>query len=132
MRTENDCQDTILVRLSALPEMLDELDSLTARLSSSALSSLPKGSLNSKTVSEDPACDVVVDFSNVDIITTPVIARLMALRKLLVDCGRRLVLHSAAQQIKGVFTTTGLDQIFEFADDKPAALAHVRRSHSRG
>ncbi len=113
MRTESYLQKTIVVHLSNLPVMLDELGSVT------------------KTVSEGTDCDVVVDFSGVDIITTPAIARLITLRKLLVDCGRRLVLHSAAQQIRGVFATTGLDQIFEFADDKDAALARVQHGHSK-
>jgi len=93
--------------------MLDELDNVA------------------KTIREGTACDVIVDFSNVDIITTPAIARLISLRKLLVNCAHHLVLHSIPQQIKGIFATTGLDQIFEFADDKPAALACVQHPHSR-
>ena len=108
MRAESNLQETIVVHLSNLPVMLDELGSVT------------------KTVSEEAGCDVIVDLSGVNMITTPAIARLITLRRLLANRGRRLVLLSATQQIRGVFATTGLDQIFEFADDTDAALARVR------
>lgn len=114
MRAESNLQETVVVHLSNLPAMLDELGSVT------------------KTISEGAGCDVIVDFSGVNMITTPAIARLITLRKLLADHGRRLVLHSAGQQIRGVFATTGLDQIFEFADDKDAALARVQHAYSKG
>jgi anti-anti-sigma regulatory factor len=113
MATEDYVQDTILVHLAGLPEMLDELDGVA------------------KTIREGTGCDVIIDFSSVGIITTPVIARLISLRRLLVERTHQLVLHSVSQQIKGVFATTGLDQIFEFADDKHAALARVQHDHSK-
>ena len=38
-------------------------------------------------------------------------------------CGRRLVFCGIPAATRGVFTVTGLDQVFELADDKFAALA---------
>ncbi|OGZ18431.1 MAG: hypothetical protein A2V72_01200 [Candidatus Nealsonbacteria bacterium RBG_13_37_56] len=74
-------------------------------------------------VIREKAANVVVDFSNVDLITASNISALLQLRKLLGDEGHRLILSGANSRIRSVFTTTGLHQIFEFADDKSAALA---------
>jgi len=71
-------------------------------------------------------CEVVIDFSNVDIITSSSISKLLKLRKLLGDCGHRLVFCSVAAATRGIFTVTGLDGIFEFADDKFVALASLQ------
>jgi anti-anti-sigma regulatory factor len=53
-------------------------------------------------------CDVVVDFSQVDIIT---------------DCEHKLTLCHIAPATKGIFSVTGLDDVFTVVDDKSAALA---------
>ena len=46
--------------------------------------------------------------------------------KLLADCGHRLIFCSVAAATRGIFTVTGLDGIFEFADDKFVALASLQ------
>jgi anti-anti-sigma factor len=74
-------------------------------------------------VIRERAANVVVDFSGVDIITASNISELLKLRKLLKDEGHRLVLSGVNSRIRSIFTTTKLHQIFEFADDKSAALA---------
>ena len=71
-------------------------------------------------------CDVVIDFSTVDIVTSSSISALLKLRKLLTDCGHRLVFCNVAAATKGIFTVTGLDGIFELADDKFVALASLQ------
>ncbi|MFA5239335.1 MAG: STAS domain-containing protein [Phycisphaerae bacterium] len=63
-------------------------------------------------------CDVVIDFSKVDIVTNSSLSKLLKLRKLLADHGHRLVFCNVAPATKDVFTVTGLDGIFELADDK--------------
>lgn len=68
-------------------------------------------------------CDVVVDFSRVDVVGGACLAGLLEIRRLLHDCGHKLTLCSAAPAIKGVFTIAGLDDLFEFAEDRFAALA---------
>ncbi|MHC4160459.1 MAG: STAS domain-containing protein [Planctomycetota bacterium] len=71
-------------------------------------------------------CDVVVDFSDVDIVTSSSLSKLLKLRKLLADCGHRLVFCNVAAATRGIFTVTGLDGIFELAEDKFVALASLQ------
>ncbi|RKY05844.1 MAG: hypothetical protein DRP66_10020 [Planctomycetota bacterium] len=71
-------------------------------------------------------CDVVVDFAEVDIITSSSIAKLLKLRKVLVDCEHRLVLSSQKPRVYKVFTLTGLDSVFEFVEDQFLALAGLQ------
>lgn len=81
-------------------------------------------------VSTRSDCDVVVDFSKVEIVTSSDISNLLALRVLLREHGRQLILCSVSVRTKGIFTVAGLDAIFEFADDKHAALAAMQ--HAKG
>ena len=73
-------------------------------------------------------CDVVVDFSNVDIVTSSSISNLLKLNKLLGDCGHRLVLCNTSPVTEGIFQVAGLDEVFEFAADKPAALESIKQT----
>jgi len=70
--------------------------------------------------------DVVIDFSSVDIVTSSSLSKLLKLRKLSADCGHQLVFCNVAAATKGILTVTGLDGIFEFADDKFVALASLQ------
>ncbi len=71
-------------------------------------------------------CDVVIDFSHVDVVGGACLAGLLEVRRLLHDCGHKLTLCSVAPAIKGVFTIAGLDDLFEFAEDRFAALANLQ------
>ncbi len=73
-------------------------------------------------------CDVGVDFSSVDIITSSSIAKLLNWKKLLDGCGHRLVLFGLINATKQIFKLAGLDQVFDFADDKSAALSAVKHA----
>jgi anti-anti-sigma factor len=108
MGIQNWSEEIILVDLPQEPEMGDELKTVT------------------ETVRDRGDSDVVIDFSSVDIITSSSISKLLKLRKLLGDCGHRLVFCSVAAATRGIFTVTGLDGIFEFADDKFVALAGLQ------
>ena len=108
MAIQNWSEDIVLVDLPPEPEMADELETVTM------------------TVRDRGDCDVVIDFSRVDIVTSSSISKLLKLRKLLGDCGHRLVFCSVAAATKGIFTVTGLDGIFELADDKFVALASLQ------
>ncbi|MHC4486116.1 MAG: STAS domain-containing protein [Planctomycetota bacterium] len=101
-------EDVILVDLPQEPEMGDELKTVT------------------EMVRDRGNCEVVVDFSSVDIITSSSLSKLLKLRKLLGDCGHRLIFCNVAAATKGIFTVTGLDGIFEIADDKFVALASLQ------
>ena len=101
-------EDVVLVDLPPEPEIGDELKTVTEI-------ALDRGD-----------CDVVMDFSSVDIVTSSSLSKLLKLRKLLADCGHRLVLCNVAAATKGIFTVTGLDGIFELVDDKFVALASLQ------
>lgn len=108
MGIQNWSEDIVLVDLPQEPELGDELKTTT------------------EVVRDRGDCEVVVDFSKVDIITSSSLSKLLKLRKLLSDCGHRLVFCSVAPATKGIFTITGLDGIFEIVDDKFVALASLQ------
>ena len=108
MGIQNWSDDIILVDLPQEPQMGDELKTVT------------------EIVRDRRDCDVVIDFSSVDIVTSSSLSKFLKLRKLLGDCGHRLVFCKVAAATKGIFTVTGLDGIFEVADDKFVALASLQ------
>ncbi len=71
-------------------------------------------------------CDVMIDFSNVTIMTSASLAVLLRLKKLLEDCRQRLSLCCVALTTRGIFSVTGLDDFFEIFDDRFDALATVQ------
>jgi anti-anti-sigma regulatory factor len=79
-------------------------------------------------VSTRSECDVVIDFSRVEIVTSSDISNLLTLRALLREHKRQLILCSVSTLTKGIFTVAGLDAVFEFADDKHAALAAIQHA----
>jgi anti-anti-sigma factor len=81
-----------------------------------------------KVVREGADCNVVVDFSSVDIITSSSISKLLKLNKLLDGYGRRLVLCGLVNATKQIFKLASLDQVFDFTDDKSAALTAVKHA----
>lgn len=108
MGIQNWSDSIILVNLAQEPQLGEELQAVTAMASD-------KGD-----------CDVVVDFADVDIITSSSIAKLLKLRKALVVCDHRLVLSSVKPRLYKVFTVTGLDSVFEFVEDQFLALAGLQ------
>lgn len=70
--------------------------------------------------------DVVVDFSDADIVASVTFSRLLELRSLLRASGRKLVLCSVAPATKAVFTAVLLEKLFDFTENKPAALASLQ------
>ena len=108
MGIQNWSENIVLVDLPQEPEMGDELKAVT------------------EIIRDRGDCDMVVDFSCVDIVTSSSLSKLLKLRKLVGDCGHRLVFCSVAPATKGIFTVTGLDGVFEVADDKFVALASLQ------
>lgn len=108
MGIQNWSDEVVLVDLPQEPQMGDELKSVT------------------EIVRDRGDCDVVIDFANIDIVTSSSLSKLLKLRKMLADCGHRLVFCSVAAATRGIFTVTGLDGIFELADDKFVALASLQ------
>jgi anti-anti-sigma factor len=110
MGIDHSSQSILNVDLIPEPDMGNELESV-ARI-----------------VRDGEDCDVVVDFSSVDIITSSNIAKLLKLNKALNNIGRRLVFCGLPNATKQIFTLAGLDQVFDFADDKSAALSMVKNA----
>jgi anti-anti-sigma factor len=77
-------------------------------------------------VREKGDCEVVIDFSSVDLVGSRILSRLIELEMLLRDGGRKLILCSVSPAVKGVFVVARLDTLFTFAADKFAALANVQ------
>ena len=72
--------------------------------------------------------NVVLNFSGVGYMNSSNIAKLLKLRKRLVSQKRRLVLCGIDTNIWGLFLVTGLDKVFEFADNVSTGLAAVQIS----
>jgi anti-anti-sigma factor len=73
-------------------------------------------------------CDVVIDFSRVDIVTSSSLSKLLKLRKLLMDCNHTLILCSVAKATKGIFSVTALDSVFTMAPDKSSAIHEISKT----
>jgi len=65
---------------------------------------------------------LIVDFSRVEIITSPSIGDLLLLQKVVLDRGGRMICCNLRFVTKCILRTVGLDLHFEFAEDKPKAL----------
>jgi len=68
-------------------------------------------------------CDVLLDFSKVDIMLSLSLSGLIQLHKLVNTAGRRLIFFNTSPLTKDIFKVTCFDNIFEFADDLHAASA---------
>ncbi len=108
MGIQNWSENIILVNLAAEPDMGEELQTVIDQI-------------NDRTDQ-----DVVIDFADVDIVTSSSIAKLLKLRKSLAGNGRRLVFSSVSPKTRNIFVVTGLDNVFEFVDDAFCALAGLQ------
>ncbi len=97
--------EIIIVDLPDEPEMTDELISLAEFLAD-------KENLN-----------VVIDFAGVGEITSAGLSRLLKLRQLTAQGGRRLVLCNINASTEDIFWVTGLTDLFDLTEDKFSALA---------
>lgn len=70
--------------------------------------------------------DVVLNFAGINFLNSSSIARLLKLRKRLLINKRRLVLCGINTNVWGLFLVTGLDKVFEFADNVANGLASVQ------
>lgn len=70
--------------------------------------------------------DVVLDFGAVHFVNSSNLARLLKLRKNMINSNRRLVICAIPTQVWGTFLVTGLDKVFEFSDNVPTALATLQ------
>ena len=108
MGIQNWSENVVLVDLPAEPLMGDELKTVA------------------DIIKDRGDCDVVVDFSAIDIITSSSLSKFLKLRKMLMDCDHQLIFCSVAPATKGIFAVTGLEGVFKVVDDKFVALAGLQ------
>ncbi len=108
MGIQNWSETVILVNLAPEPDMGEELSTAIAL------------------AAEQCEKDVVIDFADVQIVTSSSLSKLLKLRKTLFDNGRRLVLCSVQPKTRSIFHLTGLESVFEFLDDQFVALASMQ------
>ena len=97
----------LVVDLQSDPEFTDEIGVLQER-------------------TETQGRHVVLNFSKVKFLNSSNISLLLKLRKLAMDKKMRLILCDVPVQVWGVFLLTGLDSIFDVAEDTASALAAVQ------
>lgn len=110
MGIKNYLEDVLFVSLPKEPHLGAELETLN------------------EIASEGCNRDVIIDFSEVRVLTSESICGLMILDKYLASSGRHLVLFGASEAIKHIFERTGLAAVFQFADDEYLALQAVRHA----
>lgn len=101
-------ENVILVTISPEPDMCDELKTVTDMIRQRKKSS------------------VVIDFSEIDIVTSSSLAQLLRMQKALDDLNLQLVLCGTSKRTRSIFEITGLDKVFEFVEDKFTALAGLQ------
>ena len=79
-------------------------------------------------VGDGCACDVIIDFSNVELLTSESISSLIILEGLLKSIGHKVILYAVSSMIRQILERTGIHPLFEFADDQFAALQSVQPS----
>ena len=67
-------------------------------------------------------CDVVLDFSSVEIINSANISNLLIMRSILENHGRKLVFFKVQTITKCIFVVAGLSDYFIFMDDMKVVL----------
>lgn len=108
MTIRNYSDNVILVELPSEPETRQELDKVM------------------EIVRPRANCDVVVDLTGIDIMTSLSLSGFMQLYKLLNGSGRRMIFCNTSSITKDIFRVTCFDSIFEFIDDKSDALASLQ------
>jgi anti-anti-sigma factor len=108
MTIHNLSQNVVLVELHREPIMQDDLKA------------------SADIIRQRGDCDLILDFSDVDIMTSSSLAQLLRMRQMMLDCGHRLILCGVNSFTRSAFKVTGLEGIFELVDDKAAASAELQ------
>jgi anti-anti-sigma regulatory factor len=77
-------------------------------------------------ISNECSCDVIIDFSGVELLTSEGISSLIILERLLNSLEHKIILCAVPSNIRRVLERTGIQPLFEFANDEFAALQSVR------
>ncbi|MEM1209664.1 MAG: STAS domain-containing protein [Planctomycetota bacterium] len=69
---------------------------------------------------------VVVDLAGVTQMNSSNLSSLLRVRKAVIDGDRRLMLSAPTDRVWALFLATGLDKVFDFAEDTAMALAQLQ------
>ncbi len=108
MAIERWSENVVLMELPGEPKTADEIESIVTY------------------IREHTDCGVVLDFTDVTILTSLSLASLLRLNKLLEGCGQRLSLCCVSKATRGIIAVTGLDEFFEIFEDRFDALATIQ------
>lgn len=107
MGIQNWSDDIMVVELADDPQFTDELTGLM------------------ETLEKSPR-HVVLNFGAVGFINSSDVAKLLRVRKAMINSGRKLMLCEVNTQVWGIFLVTGLDKIFDFTNDIATALTTLQ------
>jgi anti-anti-sigma factor len=107
MPIENWSENVTVVHLADEPQFSEELETLAIQ-------------------TKNTPVNVVLDFAGVQHVNSSNISQLLKMRKRSVTTEKRMVLCGVNNHVWGVFLVTGLDKIFEFADNVMLALATLQ------
>lgn len=108
MSVENWSENIVVVELQDDPAFSDDVSALVEQVNGRS------------------DVDVVMNLAGVSYLNSSNIAKLLKLRKKLHSHRRRLVLCGIETNVWGLFLVTGLDKVFEFADNLANGLATVQ------
>jgi anti-anti-sigma factor len=83
-----------------------------------------------ETFTDKCQCDVIIDFSKVEIINSWNISNLLILRNMMKDAGRKLILCNVSPITKCIFVVAGLNEVFTFVDNRSTALDTINQTAS--
>ncbi len=109
MSVHNWSENIIVAELQDDPQFTDDLESTLTM------------------VADKTDQDVVLDLKSVNLLNSSNIAKLLKLRKQVVlSNGRKLRLCGVNTHVWGILLVTGLDKVFDFADELSMGLASVQ------
>lgn len=112
MPVEQWSDEIVLVNLRAEPQFTEEMQLLRDHL-------------------RDRPSHVVLNLADVDGLNSSNIAQLIRVRHRVIETDRKLRLAGINDRVWSVLSVTGLDQIFEFAEDVGSALAALQMDLQR-
>ena len=69
---------------------------------------------------------VVLNLANVVTINSSNLAQMLRVRKVVIEADRKLRLAGVSEQVDNVLSVTGLDRVFDVAEDTASALASLQ------
>ncbi len=101
-------EDIVICDLADEPQLSEELGDLYQQLQERPSGEMP---------------NVVLDLSTISYLNSSNIAQMLRLRKILVENNRKIKLSGVVDAVWSIMLLTGLDKVFDFAADKPTAIA---------